>query len=643
MKRKMSYIVFVLILGAILISPVLAESESQDDTDIVDIEEPIDKVVADKVKEKISKRDNIPKEQLEVTKIVNSKFELTNVELTDAKAVDIKSGKVHIITIDAKDIEVDRSKFEKQEKDAYKQKYGKSTRRLFNEMTKKGDTDVMNIGIWLSEKSPSSPSKGGTEDNLGKIATVQEPLVKEIKKIGGKIKYVSKYAPLVYASLTKKDIKEIEKRADIDVIDIEGIGHPEINSAVPTIRANQVWPYSKGLGVKVAVVEGDGIAFANPYIKDGSYYNSASPNIGSHATTIAGVIASTHATYKGVAPKVDLLSGNSQDWEEANLIAATDWALTQGVNVISLSFWLEPLDMYVNVMDRYYDYISINAPYPTVVKSAGNRGEDDGYVTSPGKGWNTIAVGAINDWDTKDWNLPNKDNMAPYSSYIDPISSHGDREKPEVAAVGGNILDDGTVESGIKSTNTGIPWITPSVSSGTSFAGPAVAGEAALLIAKNAYLKSWPEGVRAAIFASAVHNIEGSSRLSEKDGMGGVQAKEAYNIVANNQISFSYVYLADMPITKTFDVTAGKKVRVAISWSSKLPSGYGDDRLTADLDLLVRTPGGGPIRYSTSYDNNYEIVEFKAPTSGTYTVEIESARWDADSPFEWLGYAYSIR
>jgi len=69
---------------------------------------------------------------------------------------------------------------------------------------------------------------------------------------------------------------------------------------------------------------------------------------------------------------------------------------------------------------------------------------------------------------------------------------------------------------------------------------------------------------------------------------------------------------------------------------------YGTDLLKADFDMLVRKPGGIIVGTSASFDNNYEIVEFIAPISGTYTVEINKYRWDAGNLFEWLGYAYSV-
>lgn len=41
---------------------------------------------------------------------------------------------------------------------------------------------------------------------------------------------------------------------------------------------------------------------------------------------------------------------------------------------------------------------------------------------------------------------------------------------------------------------------------------------------------------------------------------------------------------------------------------------------------MVLTPRGNVIRSSISFDNTYEIVEFRAPATGTYTARIADFR-----------------
>jgi hypothetical protein len=60
---------------------------------------------------------------------------------------------------------------------------------------------------------------------------------------------------------------------------------------------------------------------------------------------------------------------------------------------------------------------------------------------------------------------------------------------------------------------------------------------------------------------------------------------------------------------------------------------------TTDLDLAIKDPNGGTVTSSTSYDNSYEIVEFTAAVSGTYTANISNFR--PSSGTEYIGLAIS--
>lgn len=81
-------------------------------------------------------------------------------------------------------------------------------------------------------------------------------------------------------------------------------------------------------------------------------------------------------------------------------------------------------------------------------------------------------------------------------------------------------------------------------------------------------------------------------------------------------------------LTKTFSVTAGERVRIALTWDSHTSGSMFDktDTLTADLDLSVSYPGGS--KSSLSFDNSYEFVSFTAPQSGTVTIRVTQPRFD---------------
>ena len=76
----------------------------------------------------------------------------------------------------------------------------------------------------------------------------------------------------------------------------------------------------------------------------------------------------------------------------------------------------------------------------------------------------------------------------------------------------------------------------------------------------------------------------------------------------------------------------------AIVWDTDPNYGRYTSRPSADLDLWVRGPNGTVVAISASWDNTYEIVDFTAPQTGTYTMRVR--KWRCSSNPRWLGWAY---
>jgi hypothetical protein len=225
------------------------------------------------------------------------------------------------------------------------------------------------------------------------------------------------------------------------------------------------------------------------------------------------------------------------------------------------------------------------------------------------------------------------DTMASYSSWRDPSSVHNDREKPEVAAPG----------SEIQSTTNSSPWI-GSVGSGTSYAAPVVTGISALLMERAPALAVWPEGVKAILMATAVHNIEGVSALSEWDGAGGVAADLADNVArrvpgllggdwGGQSYSCSAATTTNLV---TMALTAGAQTRATVTWDTDPNYSAYHLQPGADLDIQIQGPNGY-VTGSYSWDNGYETVEFVPAVAGNYTLQVNKFRCSYNP--QWLGWA----
>jgi hypothetical protein len=179
-----------------------------------------------------------------------------------------------------------------------------------------------------------------------------------------------------------------------------------------------------------------------------------------------------------------------------------------------------------------------------------------------------------------------------------------------------------------------------------------VASAAAVLQEGDPNLKVWPEEVKAILMASAFHNVEGSARLSDIDGAGGMEAWQALRIVihpSNKRNSGNTTYYCPVGSWTTltsFFAPAGTVVRAVIAWDTDPSYASYVTQPSSDLDLRVtNVPGGGTFSvYSSSNDNTYEIVEFTAPGGGiALDLQVDDWRCSEPSGYTFLGWAYTRR
>jgi Subtilase family len=340
-----------------------------------------------------------------------------------------------------------------------------------------------------------------------------------------------------------------------------------------------------------------------------------------HASCVAGVLICSDPLQRGVAPDATLVFRTGIGTE--GILEAANQAIDVGAR--ALNFPISDGAHAVRsptAFDRGLDEL-FTTHFVTVVKSAGNRGcpsnGGDGHVTHPGLGYNTITVGAFDDRNTA---ARSDDTMYSCSSWGDPTSTNSDREKPEVAAPGASV----------RTTN----WTNGFTDQwGTSEAAPVVAGIATLMMNANHDMRVWPEVVKAAIMVTARFNVEGAARLSEYDGVGGVSARDAVDLVRANGPSNSdwlatEVSCASFPYTYSFTLPkASRRTRVVVVWPQDPSYIHYESQPNADLGLEIRGPFGSVVASSNSFDNTYEIVDFNPLFAGQYTARITSRRCDS--------------
>lgn len=582
---------------------------------------------------------------------------------TEYKIVNKKSGESIRLILDAKGQSIDPSVFDKniEETAANSKKVSAELEKKLAETSdNKKSFDVL---IWLNTPTdpnvPQRPALDGAdkalseEERLQKSAEVDALFTQLDADVAAKVEKVTsafavklkkkgidvtsdKLTPLVSAKLTKEQIEEVAKLPEVVSVD-QFQAEALLNIAVPTIKSDAVYTRRvAGFGVKTGEIEvGGRVQTSNPYlapvIQDLTY-----SCLSGHSTGVAGIIQSHHPSYFGVAPGTLLWVGGSCTGNGNELTSRSTAATTWGARILTNSWGSTTGNGLLTTLDRFYDSMVINS-FRTVVFAAGNRGTPslpynptgDGWVTSPALAYNVISVGASDDRNTVSWV---DDIMAAYSSWRDPPSGHNDREKPEVTAPGTNFI----------STTTVAPWTGP-IGSGTSYAAPMVAGEAALLMQRQPALETWPESVKAIIMTTAVNDIDNlGTRLSEKDGAGQIVADLADNVAQGSTGSWGgtgYNCASPNLLTlTTMSLTAGTKTRAAIVWDNDPAYVSYASQPSADLELFVYNSTGVLKASSASWDNTYEIVEFTPTVTGLYTLKVSKFRCSL-SP-RYLGWAW---
>ena len=392
--------------------------------------------------------------------------------------------------------------------------------------------------------------------------------------------------------LSKSEIMKLAQNKDLIMgIELTQTPYDEIDDAMISTKVDPYAFYGNE-GGKVNIYMSDGGCEADGYTTNYERLSGSSEWHGKHVLNILRAVSPESFIYCRDGYR---LPYDSWYWSDPDVeIQNHSWGLGS-----STTYRTE---------DRDFDNFIIEHN-DVIFKSAGNRGNTlTPNVTSPGKGLNVITVGNYDD-DTN--------GIYFQSSYGDPQTKN---QKPEIVAPGTEIDTD------LDGTPDG---------SGTSWSAPHAAAFAADLMSNYTWMKHKPHLMKTVMLAGATKNITGSE---DEVGVGGIDFGSAnyefqYTWWTNKDYDYEKAHDSgtnnEVLEWKTNNLSAGRRYRAVISWLNRGDYTYNHRTdmhpIGKDFDMSVFDPNGNRVCGSDSWDNPYEVCNFKASVSGQYMIRIHRA------------------
>lgn len=312
---------------------------------------------------------------------------------------------------------------------------------------------------------------------------------------GARESYRYRLRPFVHMHATPAAIQQLELDPQVLMIYEDRPVRAYLDTALPLVHVPRL--HAEGLAgdsVRIAIVD-TGIDpthpdFAGRIAANTDFTGEGLVDRNGHGTHCAGIAAGTGIAsglkYRGAAPKALLYIAKvlraSGDGMMSDVMAGVEWAVLQGVQIISLSLGgpgpCDGSDALCETCDA-----AVQAGVAVCV-AAGNDGPEPYTIGSPGGARNVITVGAVTD----------QDRVATFSARGPTVDG---RPKPDVVTPGVNII-----APRAQGTSMGQPVDQHyTMASGTSMATPLLAGIGALLLQAEPRLK--PDELKSRLMTTA--------------------------------------------------------------------------------------------------------------------------------------------
>jgi serine protease AprX len=513
----------------------------------------------------------------------------------------------------------------------------------------------------------------GTQLSCSGILGLLGCVVNDVLKLGGAVLGQLPIVNGLVASLDHNGIVSLSNQSNVVYISKDRSLTPFFDNAAPAVNAQVAWQSNyTGAGIGVALI--DSGVNAHPDLLTTSLLpssrvvynqsfvpgNSSTADAYGHGTHIAGLIAGNgisstgplySQTFKGIAPKVNIVNLRVLDANGSGTDSAVIAAISQAINLKSkYNIRVINLSLGRGVFESYKQDPLCHAVEQAwkngivVVVAAGNNGRylpTNGYstVTSPGNDPYVLTVGSMKPMGTPE---RTDDLIASYSSKGPTMLDHV--VKPDVVAPGNLLVSTETSNTTLYNTETSnqIPYSSyiygglesPSKFyfelSGTSMATGVVSGAVADLLQAHPALT--PDQVKARLMKTASKTFPTTS--SVYDPAAGITYTSQYDIFT---VGAGYVDLAaalasnDLPSgtamspTAIYDSTTGN-----VRLTSDSSSTWGASQTWSGLAVWGSSQfTGSSIMWGANTSSGSSIMWGASSSSGFSTIWSNSIMWGA--------------
>jgi serine protease AprX len=269
------------------------------------------------------------------------------------------------------------------------------------------------------------------------VSSTQAELTAFVEALGGHITVATSVLNTLVASLPVDRIGELARHPLVAQIDLDQPGQPELDIQRQSQGLDTgFWAAGIDGGVYDVGVLDTGVQQNHPALATHTFLsNCGDQDFDGHGTGVAGILASTDATYRGVAYGCDTivvaLAGDaSTSMSGMDYIAGT--GEPENVNYSFGNGSANDADY--NVFDQFFDAAVGNFGF-MVSKSAGNGGYASvPTLTHPAPAYNLLVSADMDDANT----VPRDDDEIATTSSVGPTL--GGRKKPDLTAPGNNTM-----------------------------------------------------------------------------------------------------------------------------------------------------------------------------------------------------------